>query len=89
MSDRTPQLGTLGLNLLITTRIFVDRINDLNTPFEGGSDEDFQVRMFVCMHIFAAVCVTALVCVRLPHCMFSRCYIHPSCLSVGCLYRFG
>ena len=62
--------------------------NDLNTPFEGGSDEDFQVRMFVCMYIFAAVCVTALICVCLPHCMFSRCYIHPSCLSVGCLYRF-
>ena len=49
--------------------------NDLNTPFEGGSDEDFQVRMFVCMYIFAAGCVTALVCVCLPHCMFSRCYI--------------
>ena len=63
--------------------------NDLNTPSEGGSHKDFQVRMFVCMYIFAAVCVTTLVCVCLPHCMFSRCYIHPSCLSVGCLYRFG
>ena len=28
--------------------------NDLNTPFEGWSDEDFQVRMYVCMYIFAA-----------------------------------
>ena len=79
MSDRTPQLGTLGLNPLITAKIFVDRINDLNTPFEGGSDEDFQVRMFVCMYIFAAVCVTALVCVCLTVCSPDVIFIHLVC----------
>ena len=36
---------------------------DLNTPLEGGSDEDFQVRMFVCMYIFAAVCYSTCLCV--------------------------
>ena len=64
--------------------------NDLNIPFEGGSDEDFQVRMYVCMYIFAAVCVTALVCVCvcLTVCSPDVIFIH-LVLSVGCLYRFG
>ena len=54
--------------------------NDLNTPFEGGSDEDFQVRMFVCMYIFAAVCVTALVCVVcLTVCSPDVIFIHLVC----------
>ena len=61
--------------------------NDLNSPFEGGSDEDFQVCMYVriCCHVCYSTCVY----ICLHHCMFSRCYIHPSCLSIGCLYRFG
>ena len=36
---------------------------DLNTPFKGGSDKDFQVRMYVCMYIFAAVCYSTCLCV--------------------------
>ena len=76
-------VGTLGLNPLITTRIFVDRMT--STPLSKVDQmRTFRyVRMFVCMHIFAAVCVIALVCVCLPHCMFSRCYIHPSFLGAA------
>ena len=56
--------------------------NDLNTPFEGGSNEDFQVCMFVCMYIFAAVCVAALVCVCvcLTVCSPDVIFIHLVCL---------
>ena len=45
--------------------------NDLNTPFEGGSDEDFQVRMFVCMYIRICCCVCYSTCL----CMSASLYV--------------
>ena len=44
--------------------------NDLNSPFEGGSDEDFQVYMYVC--ICCHVCYSTCMYICLRHCMFSR-----------------
>ena len=53
--------------------------NDLNTPFEGGSDEDFQVCMYVCTYLLLCVLQHLSVCVCLTVCSPDVIFIHLVC----------
>ena len=56
--------------------------NDLNTPFEGGSDEDFQVRMFVCMYILICCCVCYSTCLCVSASLYVLQMLYSSILFV-------
>ena len=53
--------------------------NDLNTPFEGGSDEDFQVCMYVRTYLLLCVLQHLSVCVCLTVCSPDVIFIHLVC----------
>ena len=80
-AHRTPQLGTLGLNPLITTRIFVDRMT--STPLSKVDQmRTFEFR-YVCLYVctYSLLCVLQhlSVCVCLTVCSPDVIFIHLVC----------